>query len=203
MTKKFRITTDKRLTMVLLGLCSGGTIHAQTVASLIGIMQTTPVAISFQTGGYKPHNMNQLVKEAQRLGATHLLNMDSDMIIPPDALDKLLKADKDIVGAKYMARGEGYSTLKFEKDGQYVPVNPDDFPKELFECAAVGLGFTLINMRVFEKLPKPYFYTYEKSDDREDFATEDIVFCQDARKAGFSVWCDPSIEVGHIGQYIY
>jgi GT2 family glycosyltransferase len=195
--------------MILIGMCSGGDMKALTVMSLTDMLGTFPEqnAFSIQLGGYKPHGLNNLVKDAKEVGATHLLNIDCDMIFPPDAAEKLLKADKDIVGVNYRQRGNhldqdtAYSTVKFPGEkGEYRMVLQEDFPKELFECAAVGLGLTLINMKVFDKLPFPWFHTTENKDIH---STEDIVFCREAREKGFKVWCDPTIRMGHIGNYIY
>lgn len=204
---------SKKEPVVLVGMCSGGTMQALTVTSLIDLFskvggQGINTAYSIQLGGYKPHGLNNLIKDAKEIGATHLLNIDCDMIFPPDGLEKLLKADKDIVGVNYRQRGNhldqdnAYSTIKFpgDKSGEYREVLQEDFPKELFECAAVGLGLTLINMRVFDKLPFPWFHTTETD---EIHSTEDIVFCKEAREAGFKVWADPTIRIGHIGSYVY
>jgi GT2 family glycosyltransferase len=196
--------------MILIGMCSGGDVKALTVMSLVDLFGTFPEpnALSLQIGGYKPHGMNNLVRDAKEINATHLLNIDSDMIFPPDALQKLLKADKDIVGVNYRQRGNHQdqdftvSTIKFpnEDNTGYREVRVNDFPTELFECAAVGLGLTLIKMEVFDKLPFPWFRTTEN---KELHSTEDIVFCKDAREAGFEVWCDPTIQMKHIGHYLY
>ncbi len=194
--------------MILVGVCCGGQIQALTVLSLIDLLGSD-TALSVQIGGYKPHGMNQLVKDARQINATHLLNIDSDMIFPPDALKRLLAHDKDIVGVNYRQRGnhmdQGHpaSTVKFPGEGKelYREVLEQDFPKELFECAAVGLGLALIDMKVFDKLPFPWFHTTEAEDNGH--STEDIVFCREAREAGFEVWCDPTIGMKHIGNYLY
>lgn len=195
--------------MILIGICTGGTIQSLTVMSLMDLLTSYPEpnALSIQIGGYKPHGMNNLVRDAQQINATHLLNIDSDMTFPPDSIQRLLAHDKDIVGVNYRQRGNhtdqdfAVSTVKFPgKGSEYRRVNPEDFPKELFECAAVGLGLTLINMKVFDKLPFPWFRTTE---DKNLHSTEDIVFCKDAREAGFEVWCDPTIRMGHVGSYVY
>jgi len=191
---------------VLVGMCCGGEIKYRTVLSLLGLLGETPVgAVSIQSGGYKPFNMNKLVEEAKKVDATHLMSIDADMIFPADGLERLLGADKDIVGANYRFRGvladqdTPASVIKFEGKDGYRNVLEPDFPKELFECGAVGLGFTLIKMSVFDKLKKPYFYI--KEDPLP--STEDIVFCQDARKAGIKIFCDPTIKMGHYGSYVY
>jgi GT2 family glycosyltransferase len=53
-------------------------------------------------------------------------------------------------------------------------------------------------MEVFEKLEKPYFTLDESRP-----AMEDVVICEKAREAGYDIWCDPTIKIGHIGTYIY
>lgn len=193
---------------VLIGMCTGGEIQARTMLSLLGLLGhlQTEMVFSLQIGGYKPYNMGKLVDEAQTHECTHLLSIDTDMIFPPDGLDKLLAHDKDIVGANYNARGSykdqnsPWSVIKFGKKGDYKAVKGTDIPKELFECAAVGLGFTLINMKVFTILQQPYFRTRETTD---GLATEDTVLCEDAISSGFKVFCDPTIPMGHIGNYVY
>ncbi len=194
--------------MILVGMCSSENIKALTNLSLMELLgrESDKVVYSNQIGGYKPHGMNNLVRDAREVGATHLLNIDSDMTFPPDALERLLKADRDIVGAAYNQRGNHLdqgaptTTVKFLGENGYKAVQPGDFPTELFECGAVGLGLTLINMRVFDSLPFPWFHTTETM---EEHSTEDIVFCKEAREKGFEVWCDPTLLMGHIGSYIY
>ena len=39
--------------------------------------------------------------------------------------------------------------------------------------------------------------------DDTDFVGEDIYFCKKVNEAGFGVWCDPTIDVGHLGLYRY
>jgi hypothetical protein len=195
--------------MILVGVCCGGQIQALTTLSLIDLLGSSkaPNALSIQIGGYKPHGMNNLIKDARQINATHLLNIDADMTFPPDALDLLLAQDKDIIGANYRQRGNHenqntpISVTKFIGDGPngYKEVLSGDFPTETFECAAVGLGLTLINMRVFEDWDLP-FHTVETE---EIHSTEDIVFCNEARERGFKVFCDPTLNMGHIGQFIY
>lgn len=195
---------------ILIGICSGGTIHAETVTSLIGALETlgdkgVGVSVSCQIGGYKPHNMNRLVQEAQDHNLTHLMSIDCDMIFPSSGVLRLLDADKDIIGANYNQRataqsGEGLiSTVKMaDNKGKLMSMN--ELPGQLFKCWSLGLGFTLMKMSIFDKLEKPYFRDYE--DDKGDFHTEDVEFFTKCQKAGFEVWCNPTIKMGHIGKSV-
>jgi GT2 family glycosyltransferase len=94
-----------------------------------------------------------------------------------------------------------------DKDGKYM--HPDRhtafemrIPSTLFEAYFVGTGVCLINMDVFKKLKAPYFaFTVDKNGQVAN--GEDGTFCDKARKAGYRVWCDPTISVGHLGEYSY
>jgi len=196
---------------VLIGICCGGTIHAETVTSLVAALQTLAdknvgVAVSVQVGGYKPHNCNKLVAEAQRGGFTHLMFVDADMIFPSSGVLRLLDHDKDIVGAAYNQRGNptagnpNMSVVKLaDKKGNLIA--SDTIPTQLFRCAGLGLGFTLVKMHVFDKLTQPYFKDFE--DEHGEHHTEDVDFCLRAGEAGCEVWCSPTIKMGHIGKATY
>jgi hypothetical protein len=36
-----------------------------------------------------------------------------------------------------------------------------------------------------------------------EFIGEDVNFCKRANEMGLEVWCDPTIRIGHIGEYLY
>lgn len=198
--------------LVFIGIASGGTVQTETVANLFPALKTLAdnnieYAIAFQNGGYKPFNVNYLIKTAQEAGASHYMSIDCDMVFPHSGILRLLDSDKDIIGANYNQRytpqyNERLATIKLSDDkGGFINVNADDVPRTMFKCAALGLGFTLIKMSVFDKLDKPYFNTYE-SPETGEFHTEDIEFCIKATKAGFDIWCNPTISMGHIGHAV-
>lgn len=196
---------------ILIGICTGGTVHAETVTSLIGALNTLAnkgvgAVVSMQIGGYKPYNCNKLVAEAQQGGMTHLMFVDADMIFPSSGFIRLLDHDKDIVGANYNQRGNPTagnphtSTIKIaNSEGKLIATN--EIPPQLFKCWSLGLGFTLVKMSVFDKLEKPYFRDFESPEGEHH--TEDVEFFTKCQAAGFEVWCNPTISMGHIGKAIY
>lgn len=153
---------------------------------------------------------HRLVKAARELfgkigrRCDYLLFVDTDMTFPPSLLTRLLAHKKDIVAATYRRRCEPAEVLGIDLDGRKLD---PAVHRGLVEVAKVPTGLMLINMDVFEKFERDsagplFYYDYNES----GLATsEDYVFCDDARKAGFSVWCDMdlSLECGHVGSLVY
>ena len=197
---------------IIIGICTGGTIRAETVSSLVTNLincahANIPPNLLIQVGGYVAVNRNKIVEEAIKQKATHVMFIDADMIFPDTGVMTLLGRDKDVVGANYNIRLDPSSkafsgpTVKALVDGKPVSMVSKDFPKELFKCYAVATGFMMINTRIFKKLTYPWFEEYQDKDGTHH--TEDVDFCRKVNEAGFDVWCDPTIKMGHIGNYVY
>ena len=74
--------------------------------------------------------------------------------------------------------------------------------KKVFTVDYTGFGWLLIKNGVFEHegLPYPWFapkMQIFESGEVQDMCGEDVSFCLDAKEAGFEIWCDPRIRVGH------
>ena len=74
--------------------------------------------------------------------------------------------------------------------------------KKPFTVDYTGFGWLLIKKGVFEDegLPYPWFapkMQIFESGEVQDMCGEDVSFCLDAKEAGFEIWCDPRIRVGH------
>ncbi len=195
---------------VCIAICTGGTMRSETVTSLIGAMDVlkgnnVETNLVVQIGGYVARNRNASVQTAIEKEASHIIFIDNDQTFRPSAIQRLLDHDKDIACAPYNARpGPGRpltSVVKLlddkgelETDGSMKEI---DMPAGLFKVGGSGTGFMMIKTSIFEKLDKPYFVAWE--DENGEHHTEDIDFCIKARKAGFDVWCNPTIPIGHIG----
>ncbi len=148
---------------------------------------------------------NAIVEAAFQVGCTHLFFLDDDHIIDwkgrqganqdYDIVRKLLKHEKPIVGALYYQRGGSCRPvlMKRGKDGGYYFLRDDEITGGLQRVDVQGGGCMLIDMKVFEEVPSPWF-------EPELQLGTDIQICEKARKAGFEVWCDTSIVVGHLKQ---
>ena len=74
--------------------------------------------------------------------------------------------------------------------------------KKPFTVDYTGFGWVLIKKGVFEdeKMTYPWFapkMQVFESGAVQDMCGEDVSFCLDAMVAGFKIWCDPRIRVGH------
>ena len=190
-------------TKLAISICNGGTIKTNTILCLLDAFSVTPIEkhILAPIGGFVHHSRNISVNMAKERGATHLMFIDNDMVFPPHGINQLLEANKDIIGANYHERGLPLnSTVKLaDKAGNLLAGREDNFPKVPFKVYAVATGFMLINLSVLEKLEKPYFDVW----DNNEFCTDDFYFCKKAGKAGVEVWCDPTLVVKHIGDFLY
>ncbi len=198
---------------LLIGIASGGTIRSETVTSLIGAMEVLKshnidVGLSIQIGGYVARNRNALVDIAKDKKADLLMFIDNDMVFQPSAIQRLIDADKDVIGANYNARGVPgkpiVSTVKLidpENDPNKDQTYFTQFPDQLSKVWAVATGFMIIKMSVFEKLQRPYFVAWE--DESGNHHTEDVEFCKRCHEVGVDVWLSPTISIKHIGTAEY
>lgn len=143
---------------------------------------------------------NNLVDQAIGGGFDWLLMLDDDMIVPYDLLPRLLTHDKDICGALYYQRGGGYHPVIMVKakqsNGDWVArFIRYDHPmlKEpgLHKVDVIGGGCMLFKVDVFRKLLPPYFWW-------EYTTGTDIAICTRLADAGFAIYCDTSLELGHL-----
>ena len=71
-----------------------------------------------------------------------------------------------------------------------------------FTVDYTGFGWVMIKNGVFEheEMKYPWFapkMQVFESGAVQDMCGEDVSFCLDAKEAGFEIWCDPRIRVGH------
>jgi len=143
-------------------------------------------------------NRTWLVNEAIKNGGTHILFVDSDMIFPDDTIPRLLAHKKEIVGVKYKKR-------EFPVNWLYEPINGES-EKEIFTVKYVGLGLMLIDLSIFTDKEKPLgspWFNFGRDSQGALAMGEDVWFCNTARFAGYDVWVDPTLKIGHVGEYIF
>lgn len=156
-------TQAPRQAKVALCVPSGQHWHATMATDLNGVILRSAQAgiqvalINIQCSMIS-QSRNVTVENAIQAGCTHLMWIDSDMRIPPDTLIRLLRADKDIVGATYNKRVPPFESLGlFAGD----PPAEGEILKGLHEALLLPGGVLLVRAEVYLKTKWPsYFETY-------------------------------------------
>lgn len=154
----------------------------------------------------KPHGQspargrNLIIEQALLNECTHILFIDDDTAFPPDLFTKLVRWDVDMVTGIYCMRNFPHKPIIFDiadEEGRCLYRElPDDLPNdELIPLVAAGLGACLIQTSVFEKMERPWITLGELE---KDHWCDDISFFRRAIDAGFNLWGDPSVLVGHM-----
>ena len=201
---------DLKAIKVAIGVPSSDMLYADFAFSFNSMVITAlskgiPVAAIFNKKGSMINQARcALVEDARKSGATHLLFIDSDHVIPSNLLVKLIEADKDIIGLHQVTKRppirsncEDMKGNRLTKPGQGIE-----------EVSRLGTGIMLINMRVFDKIKQPIFqFKWDSGGFRGSphWVGEDYNFCEAARHRGFKIYVDHDIskECYHIGPTMF
>jgi len=163
---------------------------------------TKPAHLYLKPNGGGPIDAvrNDLVQKALMCDCTHIWMTDTDQVYPQNVLMRLLSHDVDIVAAKVHKRYPPYDPILLRGTLDHFDVVPDEeWSKDdgkLVEVDATGFGSVLINMEVFEKIGRPWF-NFDLYNSKEPVG-EDIGFYTKAKAAGYRVFVDCSIKIGHL-----
>jgi len=144
--------------------------------------------------GYPIHvAREEIVKDAKEADASHLFFLDSDVILPRNALEILASHEYPVVSALYPSKQGVWCCYKKNGNGTHLPIK--EAKDKVLSADSVGLGACLIDMRVFDKIDPPYFgWTYTS----EGGKSEDILFCEKLEENGFGVLLDGRVTAKHV-----
>lgn len=149
----------------------------------------------------------------------YILWIDSDAKFTPMDVERLIAADKDVIGG--CARFYNPRTSSFVYNfGRYFPDSWKDLgifmvnaqakeplPEEPFEVDYTGCHFLLMKKGVAESISFPRFPLIEwkeldeKLNNANGYMSEDGAFCFKLKQAGYKIWIDPKTHVGHIKEF--
>jgi len=138
-----------------------------------------------------------------------LLWIDSDMVFTPDDVETIINhADPVVSGicpvdqnraglARYASYQEGTpeGIIYFNtKDNNYAEMEKTG----LFEVDFAGFAFIAVKRGVFEEIEYPWFRHKDIDLDGKQIVTsEDFGMCERIRDAGFKIFADPKVRIGH------
>jgi len=193
---------------VAIGIATNRQVKPKTVQSLLDLVARGGYEFEIivaDRGFTTSENRIYIMSKALETNCNYLLFVDDDMVFPPDTLDHLMAHKKEVVGVDSKSRKLPLHTTvvmpieAYDLDGE---IKEPEMPKELFKARFVGTGVMLIDLSIIEKLDKPWFdvETFEFGMIKKG---EDAYFCDKVQAVGLDVWCDPTIPIGHIGDYVY
>jgi hypothetical protein len=181
----------------LIGVPTGGQIHADTVSWLLKRGIHTAVSV----GSPVDYNRNQLIRVFLDEGEayTHLFLLDSDVVPPMDVLERLHAMDADVATGVYplFLSGRCVIDVNFPEDiVEDHTMWPSPWPSGgVRECTRAGMGCCLVKREVFKQLEDPWFQFVMHGGGKR--TGEDVYFFQQARKAGLKTMVDTAIRCSH------
>ena len=147
---------------------------------------------------------NKLAKRALEGDFTHILMVDSDTVIPQDALVNLLSHDVDVcMGFVVRGMSDDGTTNVSRLGGSFTDWYNRSELREmrergeyLIQVKGNGMCCALIATDVFRRLPKPWF-VYRRNKDGS-YLGEDYYFCLQCSSSGIKLHVDTRVACGHI-----
>jgi len=188
-------------------------VHVDFMTSMINLRKTEDTAYAVQANSMIYDSRNSLAAKALVNNYDRVLWLDSDLVFEADLLERLSK-DMDDKGLEFV------TALAFKR---HLPTGPciykelvykpnkaglliseakayKDYPvKKLFRVAGAGFGAVLVKCALLRDVWERYGPPFDPMTQMG----EDLSFCWRVTQLGRKMWCDSTVKVGHIGQYIY
>ena len=194
---------------IVIGLPCMGSIRAETVGSLCGIIKAyrnIDIVTYIMSNSLIYHARNEILNFTIKENADYLLFLDSDIKFPVSALQRLLDLNQEVVTGIYYARTENnHNPIIYE---EIIPRGIfRKHPKAkaytgkiqgLTRVSGCGMGFCLIRKDVIKKMIDKYISPFEPFRGMG----EDIAFCYRLTRIGIPIY---ALDVGleHIGTKYY
>jgi hypothetical protein len=146
------------------------------------------------------------------------VTIDSDIVFTPEQLFELIESTVNypvvagmymMADCKHLAVVKEWDTDYFAKNGtfEFMTVEALDVLKtatdvKYLPVSYVGMGFMAIKKEVLDALSYPYFHTDLQTIQGEkeitEMCSEDVSLCKNISAAGYTVYLDTDLRVGHV-----
>lgn len=136
-----------------------------------------------------------------------MLWIDSDMVFTVHDVMKITSHDVDVVSGVCPIDYNRVALADIVEDERGVGIayqtttSIQDAPREengLVKVEFTGFAFLAVRRGVFESIEFPWFETKEiKRGNAKILMGEDFAMCERIREAGFTIYADPSVRIGH------
>lgn len=139
---------------------------------------------------------------AIQAGCTHVLFLSPNVVVPRDTISRLLQEQAAFVAAALVT--PEIPSYPMAADRQGDPLYVEEGASGTVEVSHVTLHCALIDLRVFQELPRPWFHAgYNPASGR--YVPEELYFTSKVREHGHLVLVDLALsqEVTHLGEMEY
>ncbi|HZO94450.1 MAG TPA: glycosyltransferase [Candidatus Baltobacteraceae bacterium] len=159
------------------------------------------------TGNFVPAQREMIARDALARGADLLAMIDDDIVAPPDALVRLVRALRDdegaaIAGALYYSRDAArpMAVARWDSRDTTTAAIPAFAADRVVTVDGVGFGCVVVRATALRALPTPYFAAHLFVDPEARTVRqcdEDYLLCERFRRAGWRVLLDAGVRCGH------
>jgi hypothetical protein len=175
--------------------------------SLLNMYKPKSFCILHEGQHIKSNSLNKLVERGIKFGADKFLFLDVDMEFPSNTIAQLMSHDVDVVSGLYHIKVYPYSPVaglvaknnhRVNMAGRHWKEEYAPLPEnQLVEVGWAGIGCLMVDRKVFDTIQLPCFRDIWDAKKGQRKKGHDILFCENARKAGFRVYVDTSIDCTH------
>lgn len=208
---------------ILIAVPTFETIYPDTYKSLWDLDKDGHEVLFDSVRGYDVATArNRIAQLALDLETDYVLMVDNDVVLPKDALKKLLEDARDINLGYYahrdadnIYRGNTCICRLKDKDGNdyyHYPLESEYSAAEMqamekaglkkVEVHGGGMGCALIRTEVFRKITYPWYDWVNYGDKNRGMLSEDLYFCVLCKNHGIPVYADVRVGCGHLLRHV-
>ena len=199
----------KRTKSVLIAVPTFENIAPETFKSIFQNLKNSRVEnldFDFVKGYDCARARNKIVEKAIDGKYDHVLMVDSDIILPNNAIDLFMDWEFDVIFG-YSPRKNDPSVTEiyknnsgWSKDFRFTMDELKKSDVEIMVCDGGSFGCVWIATDIFKKLEKPYFDYINYPNGK--VLSEDLYFCRAVKRAGIDLYLNTKIACKHIGKRI-
>lgn len=198
---------DSKLAIAIPSASAKVSIHLMT-SMVDALLELDRLGVTYEFLLEKHNSLIQFARESLALGfletdCTHILWLDDDIVPDPSHIVRLL-----YLAQHYPMVGGAYVTKNFSNP-KFVIKNMEVGELGLYKADGMGLGFVCMQRQVIEDVAKDtsddMFRVYKETleDGSKNKVGEDMHFFRMAKKQGYTLYVDPTIDLGHEGSFTY
>ena len=172
---------------------------ARSLFDLVGWLHEHQVdhEVKFISGTLVHGARDKLAKHAVNNFFDEVLWIDADMVFDRHLYEDLKMCGADMVCGLFISRHDPYVSCVFRSIDPVERIT--EYPDEAFPVEACGFGAVLMKAQILKDVMVNNggrCFVPEKN------LGEDVAFCKRARDQGYTIMCEPTARVGHVGAVI-